>query len=101
MSSSDPPGPTGAGSKSPVSAGTSLCGVKRPPFSPPSREPRNWTESAMISTDWRLLPCLSSHSPLEPPVDGHGPALGEILGAVLALGAPDGDVEEVGLVHPV
>src|ERR671915_2074119 len=62
MSSSGPRAPAGAGSKSPVSAGTSLCGVKRPPFSLPSREPRNWTESAMISTDWRLLPCWSSHS---------------------------------------
>src|SRR5918997_5552168 len=62
MSSSDPPGLAGAVWKSPVSAGTSLCGVKRPPFSLPSREPRNWTESAMISTDWRLLPCWSCHS---------------------------------------
>src|SRR3954464_2531116 len=48
--------------KSPVSAGTSVCGVKRPPFSAPSRDPRNWTESAMISTAWRLFPSLSSHS---------------------------------------
>src|SRR5215211_1453729 len=62
MSSSDPPAPTGACSKSPVSAGTSLWGVKRPPFSAASREPRNWTESAMISTDCRLLPCWSCHS---------------------------------------
>src|SRR5215208_4031181 len=62
MSSSDPPALAGAGSKSPVSAGTSLWGVKRPPFSLPSREPRNWTESAMISTDWRLLPLSSCHS---------------------------------------
>src|SRR3954464_7465506 len=56
--------PTGAAAcwKSPVSAGTSLLGVKRPPFSPPSRDPRNWTESAMISMDWRLLPSLSCHS---------------------------------------
>src|SRR5215208_5394855 len=62
MSSSEPPAPAGAGWKSPVSAGTSLWGVNRPPFSPPSREPRNWTESAMISTDCRLLPSLSCHS---------------------------------------
>src|SRR5919107_2608298 len=62
MSSSDPPALAGAGSKSPVSAGTSPWGVNRPPFSPPSREPRNWTESAMISTDCRLLPSLSCHS---------------------------------------
>src|SRR4051812_12412852 len=46
MSSSEappPPPPTGADWKSPVSAGTSDCGVKRPlpPFPPSSRDPRN------------------------------------------------------------
>src|SRR4051812_8463331 len=61
--SSSPVLPAGALAKSAVSAGTSDCGVNRPPLSPPpSREPRNWTESAMISIDWRLFPCLSSHS---------------------------------------
>src|SRR3954453_8812104 len=61
--SSSPALPAGVLAKSAVSAGTSDCGVKRPPFSPPpSREPRNWTESAMISIDWRLLPFWSSHS---------------------------------------
>src|SRR4051794_24875344 len=40
-------------------------------------------------------------APLEPAVDGHGAALRQVLGAVLALGAPDGDVEVVGLVHPL
>src|SRR3954466_8327596 len=40
-------------------------------------------------------------APLEAAVDGHGAALLEILGAVLALGSPDGDVEVVGLVLPL
>jgi hypothetical protein len=69
MSSSPAPDdepPTGAGAKSSVFVGTSLWGVKRPPFwppfSPPSREPRNWTESATISTAWRLFPSLSVNS---------------------------------------
>src|SRR5215213_10187830 len=90
MSSSDPPAATGACAKSAVSAGTSLCGVKRPPFSPPSREPRNWTESAMISIDCRLLPSF----------DGDRASLREVLGAVLTLSTPNGDVEVVGLVDP-
>src|SRR3954462_6972589 len=50
--SSSPALPAGVLAKSAVSAGTSDCGVNRPPLSPPlppSREPRNWTESAMIS----------------------------------------------------
>ena len=43
---------------------TTVSGVNRepPPFSGLSREPRNCTESAMISIDWRLLPCWSCHS---------------------------------------
>src|SRR3954451_7139963 len=40
-------------------------------------------------------------APLQAPVDRDGPAAAEVAGAVLALGAPDGDVEEVGLVHPL
>src|SRR3954452_5484676 len=40
-------------------------------------------------------------APLESTVDSHGTTLREVLGAVLALGAPDGDVEEVGLVDPL
>jgi hypothetical protein len=57
------PLPAGAAAKSPVSTGMSERGVKPPP--PPgasSRPPRNCTASAMMSTDWRLLPSLSSHS---------------------------------------
>src|SRR3954454_20190820 len=40
-------------------------------------------------------------APLEAAVDGDRPALGEEPGAVLALGAPDGDREVVGLVGPL
>src|SRR5919198_2962919 len=40
-------------------------------------------------------------APLEAAVDGDGPALGQEARAVLALGAPDRDVEVVGLVLPV
>ena len=40
-------------------------------------------------------------APLEPSVDRHRAALREVLGAVLALRAPDGDVEVVGLVDPL
>src|SRR4051794_7201997 len=39
-------------------------------------------------------------APLQPSVDRDRPALGEVAGAVLALGAPDGDVEVVGHVDP-
>src|ERR1700729_1982431 len=69
MSSSPPAEPTDARSKSPVSIGTSLsceCELEENPFPLPppasSRPPRNCTESATISTDWRLLPSLSVHS---------------------------------------
>ena len=65
MSSSllEAPTPAVSPSKSEVSAGTSDLGVK--PFAvraAPSRLPRNWTESAMISTAWRLPPSSASHS---------------------------------------
>src|SRR5215208_3914432 len=40
-------------------------------------------------------------APLEAAVEGHGAALGEEARAVLALRAPDRDVEEVGLVLPL
>src|SRR3954452_21890727 len=40
-------------------------------------------------------------APLEAPVDRDGPALGEVLRAVLALPIPDGDVEVVGLLCPL
>ena len=40
-------------------------------------------------------------APVEPPLDGDGASLGEVVGAVLALRAPDGDVEVVGLVDPL
>src|SRR4029077_5524394 len=39
-------------------------------------------------------------APVEASLDRHRPALGEVFGAVLALGAPDGHVEVVGLVDP-
>ena len=56
----------------------------------------------MISTAWRLLPVLVLPlAPLEAAVDRDRAALGEVLGAVLALRAPDGDVEVVGLVDPL
>src|SRR5919199_307210 len=40
-------------------------------------------------------------APLEAPVDRDGAALAQVAGAVLALGAPDGDVEVVGFVDPL
>jgi hypothetical protein len=40
-------------------------------------------------------------APLEAAVDRDRAALGEVAGAVLALRAPDGDVEVVGLVDPL
>src|SRR3954468_19786570 len=40
-------------------------------------------------------------APVEPSLDGDRAALGEVVGAVLALSAPDGDVEVVGLVDPL
>src|SRR5215217_758411 len=51
-----------AGWKSLSLTGTSDRGVKPPPPGASSRLLRNWTASAMISTDWRLLPSLSCHS---------------------------------------
>src|SRR6185437_3985309 len=39
--------------------------------------------------------------PFQAPVDGHRASLLEVLGAVLALRAPDRDVEVVGLVDPL
>src|SRR6476659_2108760 len=38
---------------------------------------------------------------IEATLDSHGPAFGEVLRATLALSAPDGDVEVVGLVDPL
>src|SRR5277367_6696925 len=40
-------------------------------------------------------------APLEPPVDRHRTPLGQVAGGVLALRAPHGDVEVVGLVLPL
>src|SRR6185437_3432514 len=40
-------------------------------------------------------------TPFQAPVDGHRATLLEVLGAVLALRAPHGDVEEIGLVDPI
>src|SRR3954451_19374869 len=40
-------------------------------------------------------------APLQATVDGHRAALAQVARAVLALGAPDGDVEVVGLVLPL
>src|SRR5689334_6712289 len=39
--------------------------------------------------------------PVEPSLHGDRAPLREILGAVLALRSPDGDVEVVGFVHPL
>ena len=56
----------------------------------------------MISTAWRLLPsCVLPLAPLEAAVDRDRAALGEEAGAVLALRAPDRDVEVVRLVLPL
>src|SRR3954469_3578820 len=49
-----------------------------------------------------LVPLLALPlAPLEAAVDRDGAALGEVPGAVVALRAPDGDVEVVGLVDPL
>src|SRR5262249_12555964 len=40
-------------------------------------------------------------APLQPAVDRDAAALGQVAGAVLALRAPDGHVEVVGLVDPL
>src|ERR1700735_4926483 len=40
-------------------------------------------------------------APLQPSVDRHRAALGEETSGILALRPPHGDVEEVGLVHPL
>src|SRR5215210_1551500 len=58
-----------------------------------------------IGNDIYRLPVLAAFlvlplAPLEPPVDRDRASLREVLGAVLALGTPDGDVEVVGLVDP-
>ena len=102
-------GRAGADWKSRSSIGTSPLPSRRGtlpenPFPAPasSRPPRNCTESAMISTAWRFCPSwLSPLAPLEPAVDRDRAALGQVAGAVLALRAPDGDVEVVGLVLPL
>src|SRR5215469_11902225 len=59
--------PTGADWKSPSSTGTSLTGADLLPANPlppavSSRGPRNWTESAIISTALRFVPSWASHS---------------------------------------
>ena len=86
--------------------GTSDCGAWKP--SPPSDRPvvvaraQELDRSAMISTAWRLLTVLGLPlAPVEPAVDRDRTALGEVVGAVLALRAPDRDVEVVGLVDPL
>ena len=55
----------------------------------------------MISTAWRLAVLGLPFAPVEATFDRHRPALREVVGAVLALRAPDGDVEVVGLVDPL
>src|ERR1019366_8995136 len=40
-------------------------------------------------------------APLQASIDRHGASLGEVAGGVLALRAPHGDVEIVGLVLPL
>src|ERR671934_179289 len=59
MSSSAPPAPKSAVSLAAVAAAGTNCGSPTPP---PSRLPRNWTLSAMISTACRFVPSCASHS---------------------------------------
>src|SRR5215207_1504589 len=59
-----------------------------------------------VGNDIYRLPLVSGFlvlplAPLEPAVDGDRSPLREVLGAVLALRAPHGDVEVVGLVDPL
>src|SRR5215210_5631183 len=59
-----------------------------------------------VGNDIYRLPVLPGFlvlplAPLEPPIDRNRAPLGEVLSAVLALSAPNGDVEVVGLVDPL
>src|SRR3954447_4270093 len=105
--------PTGCGAKADVSGGTSARGgepvppagaggesVPRPGrVAPPAEELHGVGDDldrlALVAVLARPL------APLEAPVDGDRPALAEEPGAVLALRAPHGHAEVVGLVDPL
>src|ERR1700709_2226747 len=121
MSSSWPPPPpppeepAAAPSKSQVSAGTSLGGEKPPP--PPVAPPPATVAAApgavaraeeldRVGDDLDRLAFAAAVfglplAPVEPAFDRYRSALGEVVGAVLALAAEDDDVEVVGLVDPL
>src|SRR5215204_7436668 len=60
--SSSAAAPAPAFTKSDWSADTSDGGMYWDCPSPSLRPPRNWTDSAMISTAWRFVPSCASHS---------------------------------------
>src|SRR4051812_15546305 len=125
------PPPAGAAAKSPVSAGMSERGVEPPPLPPPAASrgvaagvggvagaggkaaavaaagvvARAGEELDRVGDDVDRLALLALRAlpltPLQAPVDGDRAALGQVAGAVLALRAPHGDVEVVGLVDPL
>src|SRR3954471_21135995 len=64
--------------------------------------PRNWTVVG-DDLDGLALDVVAGgpFAPFEAAVDGDRAALGQVAVAVLALGAPDGDGEVVGVVRPL
>ena len=99
------PPPAGAAAKSPVSAGMSERGREAAAVAAAGVVARAGEELHRVGDDVDRLALLALRAlpltPLQAPVDGHRTALGQVAGAVLALGAPDGDVEVVGLVDPL
>ena len=99
-----PPDGAATGWKSRSSTGTSDRGVKPPP--PPGGVVAAAEELHGVGDDVDRLALVAGLAllplaPLQAAVEGDRPALGEEPGAVLALGAPHGDVEVVRLVLPL
>ena len=97
---------TGAGWKSPSSTGSPPAGAPLPGANPPPADGvvARAQELHRVGNDIDCLAfaavlCLPL-APLQAPVDRHGTPLGQVAGGVLALRAPHGDVEVVGLVLP-
>jgi hypothetical protein len=106
MSSSElPPELTPAPSKSEVSAGTSDLGWKPLPPPPLFAVVRAGAEELHAVGDDLDRLTLGAvlrvpFAPVQPSLDGNRASLGEVVGAVLTLRSPDGDIEVVGLVDP-
>ena len=100
------PPPRRTGWKSSVFAGTSERGVKPLDWPPPARCPRRGHRGTARSRRRCRPPgaCRRPRSPTRATPGGRRSrraALAEVRAQFLALGAPDGDVEVVGLVLPV